>query len=348
LADPRLLPSDAARRFGRYLGARGALAALVLVALGLGGCSSAVIRHDAGGGSGGMEDVGTGGTGDDAGTTGSGGASGTGGTDGGVDRPPDGGGPDLAVESRPDTGGDAPVDHIGTGGAPGTGGAGTGGHGTGGAPGTGGAGTGGVGTGGAPGAGGAGTGGAADGGTDDAAGDGSQGDAAPVGKLIITEVAPWGSSITAYGADWFEVTNVGSAAVDMTGWTMDDISNEAALSAPIFGVGSIAPGQSVVLIEGNITNANSFITAWFGTNPPAGFVIGTYSGSGVGLSTGGDAVNLFNASGAHVTGVQFGASTNGVTFDNTAGNATVSTLSVVGVNGAFMAADGFEVGSPGR
>ena len=54
-----------------------------------------------------------------------------------------------------------------------------------------------------------------------------------------------------YAADWFEVTNVGSAAVDMTGWKMDDSSNSIAAAVPILGVGSVAPGQSAVLIEGD-------------------------------------------------------------------------------------------------
>jgi len=45
--------------------------------------------------------------------------------------------------------------------------------------------------------------------------------------------------------------------------------------------------------------------------------------------------------------VQFAASTTGLTFDNTAGLATVTTLSAAGVNGAFLALDGVETGSPG-
>jgi uncharacterized protein YjiK len=169
-----------------------------------------------------------------------------------------------------------------------------------------------------------------------------------VGRLIISEVASWGSSNAIYAADWFEVTNIGSAAVDMTGWKMDDNSNDVTLAVAILGVGSVAPGQSVILIEGTSTTASNFISAWFGSTPPAGFVIGTYSGSGVGLSTSSDAVNLFNASGKHITGVQFGAATNNVSFDNTAGLVTLTTLSVVGVNGAFLAPDGVETGSPGK
>ena len=89
---------------------------------------------------------------------------------------------------------------------------------------------------------------------------------------------------------------------------------------------------------------------------PAGFLIGHYGGSGVGLSTGGDAVNLFTSIGSPVTGIAFGASPSSApfaTFDNTAGVGSttpplpvVATLSAVGVNGAFLAADGAQIGSP--
>jgi uncharacterized protein YjiK len=169
-----------------------------------------------------------------------------------------------------------------------------------------------------------------------------------VGRLIITEVAPWGSSAPIYAADWFEVTNIGGAAVDMTGWKMDDNSNDVTLAVPILGLGSIAPGQSAILIEGTSATASNFVTGWFSGTAPAGFLIGTYSGSGVGLSATSDAVNLFDPAGTRMTGVTFGASTTNVSFDNTAGLTTLTTLSVVGVNGAFKAPDGVQTGSPGR
>ena len=172
-----------------------------------------------------------------------------------------------------------------------------------------------------------------------------------VGELIITEVAPWGSSTPPYSADWFEVTNIGGAPVDMNGWKMDDNSNSFAASVPIVFPGSItsiAPGQSAVFIEGTAATATTFTTTWFGASPPAGFLIGSYTGSGVGLSATSDAVNLFTASGTLVTGVTFGAATTGVSFDNTAGLTTLTTVSAVGVNGAFLAPDGIETGSPGR
>ena len=124
---------------------------------------------------------------------------------------------------------------------------------------------------------------------------------------------------------------------------MDDSSNAFASAVALTGVSSIAPGRSVVFTEGD--KAAAFEAAWFGANVPAGFAIGSYSGSGVGLSTDGDAVNVFDAAGERVAGVSFGASTTGFTFDNAAGAATVSTLSVAGRNGAFAASGA--TGSPG-
>src|SRR5262249_55088798 len=119
------------------------------------------------------------------------------------------------------------------------------------------------------------------------------------------------------------------------------------VSVPIVGLGSIAPGQSAILIEGTSATATAFVAAWFNGTAPAGFLIGSYTGSGVGLSTGGDAVNLFNPSGKRIPGVTFGGSTTGFWFDSVAGLATVTTLSVAGTNGAFLSPDGVETGSPG-
>jgi uncharacterized protein YjiK/phosphodiesterase/alkaline phosphatase D-like protein/arylsulfatase A-like enzyme len=175
-------------------------------------------------------------------------------------------------------------------------------------------------------------------------------------SILITEVAPWSSGNSPYAADWFEVTNTGTSSVDITGWKIDDNSNSFASSVALNGVTSIAAGQSVIFIESATpsTTISSFETAWFGSNVPKGFTIGTYSGSGVGLSTGGDAVNLFDASGNRVTGISFGTSTTGFTFDNKAGLGsttlplpTVSTLSATKVNGAFIGANTLEIGSPG-
>jgi YVTN family beta-propeller protein len=167
----------------------------------------------------------------------------------------------------------------------------------------------------------------------------------------VTEVDPTGSS-AAYGADWFELTNEGTEALPLTGWKMDDSSDAFGSAVALEGVASLAPGESAIFIETeSAATVNIFEAAWFGGSVPSGLQIGTYHGSGVSLSSDGDAVNVFNGSGFHVTGVAFGTATNGVSFDNSAGVGgdgppTISTLSKAGFDGAFVSAGG-EVGSPG-
>ncbi|MEP7337334.1 MAG: SdiA-regulated domain-containing protein, partial [Acidobacteriota bacterium] len=175
-------------------------------------------------------------------------------------------------------------------------------------------------------------------------------------SLIISEVAPWssGNSDPSLRVDWFEVTNIGTATANIAGWRVDDDSRAFNTAVALNGVTSIATGESVIFLETADLAGKSaaFKTLWFGANPPASLQIGSYSGAGIGLSTGGDQVNLFDSAGAVQAGVVFGASPSGPfpTFDNAArvNNATISILSVVGVNGAFAAAnDSAEIGSPG-
>jgi hypothetical protein len=173
-------------------------------------------------------------------------------------------------------------------------------------------------------------------------------------QLIISEVDPTGSSTSSYGADWFELKNIGTSAVDITGWKMDDNSASFSSAVPLRGLTSIAPGTAAVFLEGNTSGTTdatidaNFINAWFGTSVPSGLTIANYGGSGVGLGAGGDAVNIYNSTGVLQAGVTFGAATTGFTFDNEAGlSGSITQLSVVGVNGAFLSFNGQEVGSPG-
>ncbi len=154
---------------------------------------------------------------------------------------------------------------------------------------------------------------------------------------------------------------------------MDD-SSDALLTSVSTTVGTVSPilasGESIVFAEDPADSGvssgsepvatlntdlagleSAFKNAWFpGGIAPSNFMFGIYGGKGVGLSTGGDGVNLFDASGNVVTGVTFGtaAATSPIaTFDNTADSSSLSTFSQVGVNGAILSASDAEVGSPG-
>lgn len=174
-----------------------------------------------------------------------------------------------------------------------------------------------------------------------------------VGKLFVSEVAPWASGDSPVGADWFEVTNSTGLAIDLTGWKVDDNSQSPIAAVALAGVEEIAAGESVIFVNGGAAEVQAFITTWFGGKLPNGVQIGTYTGSGIGLSTGGDQVNLYDAANILRASVSFGQSTvlpSLATFDNAAGlTGAITRISTIGSNGAYQVttANGTETGSPG-
>src|SRR5688572_20117327 len=102
------------------------------------------------------------------------------------------------------------------------------------------------------------------------------GSGAALAEVAVTEVAPWSSGNSAVSADWFELTNTGSSAVDVSGWRMDDSSLSFASARTVRGITTIGAGRSVILIESDAIGApdstlrNAFIDTWFGGTAPAG------------------------------------------------------------------------------
>ena len=136
--------------------------------------------------------------------------------------------------------------------------------------------------------------------------------ASSIGQVRITEAMS--NSGTGGTADWIEVTNLGSTAVDITGWKVDDSSFALATALTLNGVTSIPAGKSVIFMEtaAPTTDIPTFKTFW-GTSLD-NVSVGSYTGSGIGLSSGGDGVILFDASGTEVTRLSFGAATAGFSF----------------------------------
>ena len=126
-------------------------------------------------------------------------------------------------------------------------------------------------------------------------------------QVRITEVMSSGGT-----SDWFELTNYGSTAIDITGWKVDDNSFNFATSVLLNGVTSIAPNERVMFCENaSAAYASTFRTFW---GLAADVQVGTYTGSGIGLSSSGDGVIVFNASGTEIWRVSFGAATAGSSF----------------------------------
>ena len=146
--------------------------------------------------------------------------------------------------------------------------------------------------------------------------------------------------------DWIELTNLGNTAANINGWKMDDSSRLFTSSLVLNGITSIAAGESVVFFEtssANLTNGawatdlTNFRNFWGGLS---GVQVGSYGGSGAGLSSGSDGVIVFNSSGIEVTNyVSFGAATAGTSFNfvydaTGALTSAANALSVAGEYGA--------------
>jgi uncharacterized protein YjiK len=175
-------------------------------------------------------------------------------------------------------------------------------------------------------------------------------------RLAVTEAAPWSSGGSPFKADWFELTNTGTGAINLAGYKIDDNHNSLAAAEPLEGVATLAPGQSAVFVEGEPELAQNFAADWFPGGVPAGVQIGTYP-EGPGLSTNpGDQVNIYDSDGQHAAGIEFGISpgTPFATFENAAGlgsgsgtDPLITALAAEGVDGAFKSHAGNEIGSPG-
>lgn len=69
--------------------------------------------------------------------------------------------------------------------------------------------------------------------------------AAGPGQVVITE---WMYNPVASTSEYVEITNVGGAPVDMAGYSFDDDSR-AVGTFPLAGIGSLAPGESALIVE---------------------------------------------------------------------------------------------------
>lgn len=183
----------------------------------------------------------------------------------------------------------------------------------------------------------------------------------PKPDLRITEVesssALDADFLTVYGfskQDWWELTSFESVPISLLGWRFDDNSATLANAYTITNDVVIGPGESVVFVE--VMTADQFRTWWGPSNVPARVKIISYSGSGLGLSSGGDSLRVWNATATDnddtVAQTQFGAADPGVSFNYNPDTGVFGEKSTLGVFGVFaaeaVAAGGQDIGSPGR
>lgn len=175
-------------------------------------------------------------------------------------------------------------------------------------------------------------------------------------QLAITEVH---SSQTTNGtvtlkADWWELTNFGSEPADVSGYRFNDATGGLVTGAVKMDTLVLGAGESVIFLEQSATTGQptaSDFSTWWGATLPASVRVFTYTTNGIGLGSGGDSLTVWNGSvtdeAQWADRVEFGAATAGITFTYDPVTGLFGSLSTNGIGGAFTAADGGDVGSPG-
>ncbi len=139
-----------------------------------------------------------------------------------------------------------------------------------------------------------------------------------VSNLQITELWPGGLAGAEATSDWFELTNFGDmAATGLDGnlyW--DDDSFDPTKNDPLVGIGTIAPGESVIYVvswEGGFATSADAISAFSAMwDAPAGDLSGVqigYVDGGSGLGGSGDVAVVFDGNTSAATPVDFAAYT---------------------------------------
>jgi len=179
-------------------------------------------------------------------------------------------------------------------------------------------------------------------------------------NLVITEVmaASQHPTLTAPATDadgdWWELTNTGTSAVDLSGYKWDDIPTPATPTVSLFPPGvTIQPGESIIILEEPETNVSTWKAAW-GIGPATQVLSRTLftnmGGEGFsGLSLNGDEVNLYDAGNNLVTRVAFGPSITGRSQAFLRdGSPILGYHSESGKNGAIVSNESpSDIGSPG-
>jgi hypothetical protein len=154
--------------------------------------------------------------------------------------------------------------------------------------------------------------------------------------------------------DWFELTNFDPEEVSLLGWRIADEPSLAS-AFTITNAITLQPGESMVFAER--LDAGLFARWWGEDNLPPGLKVCAYGGFGLGYL--GEQLSLWDAGAvdAHdpIATVSWAAATLGVSFEcehwcDPEGYGCLDEAtkeSVLGVQGAFRAASGQDLGSPG-
>jgi hypothetical protein len=171
----------------------------------------------------------------------------------------------------------------------------------------------------------------------------------PKPQLRITEAMALACHGTAW--DWWELTNTGGEPVNVTGYRWNDTPGNVGGGPVITNAAVIRPGESVILLESR--TRESFLQWWGPRNLPLNLQCIVYRANGL-TERQGDMIRLWNHSAINdddfIDSVAFSQPLQGTSFWFDQEFYLPSEFGVPsreGEAGAFRAANGCDVGSPG-
>lgn len=168
-------------------------------------------------------------------------------------------------------------------------------------------------------------------------------------SLAITEImASSNDPASSSNGDWFEVTNTGSAAIDMNGFSWDDDSRTPGTHT-IDGTLMIGAGESIIFLDEVQPDDSTWAYEWMQyANNLQVIAADEFNAMGFsGLGSGGDEVNLYDDNGALIQRVTYASTDVTAGYSMQIDSMGTITTSVVGVNGVYTSIDG-DVGNPGN
>ena len=170
----------------------------------------------------------------------------------------------------------------------------------------------------------------------------------PSYDLAVTEImANSNDADAAISPDWFEITNYGTTAINLAGFSWDDNTNVAGTS--VFPSINVAPGEAIVVWSGTSANEAAFRTRWI-MHPSTQIILASQlTGAFQNLSSSADAVVLYDtsATAVEICNAIYNSTLAGKSVEFDTANAVLLGNAAVGVRGAW-ASLGNDVGSPGN
>lgn len=174
-------------------------------------------------------------------------------------------------------------------------------------------------------------------------------------NLVITEVMASSrhTASSAYDGDWWELTNNGTSAINLSGYKWDDTPTPTTPTVSIFPNVSIAAGESIIILAELAVDVAAWKTTWgLSTtqviNRDQTAAMGGESFSSFAAT--GDEVNLYDPTGQLVASTNFGASTAGLSQAFHPNETAIYGLnSVNGRHGAYLSTQANnDTASPGN